>query len=176
MYYAVSSVPSLQGGYAGAVNPGVTPSAEPFVYRKLPINLTTSPMSLPDELRRFTTVFGRDGRDIGAVTFTPPTSAIQHDLVTFYTCLRFDQLLIGGELMLSFAPPTKLDRAQNGWRYVVDRDGHQSINEEWKGEWIVIADRNDDAIFYDATSNQSLFNPSADERSSAMLGGRVAYR
>lgn len=57
--------------------------------------------------------------------------------------------MVGGEMLLMLFTLDELERAQHGWRWIRDKDGPVTDNPQWNPHWIIIADRDGDAIFVD---------------------------
>lgn len=111
-------------------------------------------MALENTLAQFADTFGRDGVDSGEIRIEQHTLAVSEptlegDLKTFYSLVSFDKLVVGGELFLELFPAEKLRKAQDGWFYITNpKDGKVSEDTtHWNKNWIVIGDRNGDAIF-----------------------------
>lgn len=56
---------------------------------------------------------------------------------------------VGGELLMMLFALDSLATAQHGWRWVRNKGGPVVENPKWNKHWIVIADRNGDAIVVD---------------------------
>jgi len=56
---------------------------------------------------------------------------------------------VGGELLMMLFTLDSLATAQHGWRWIRDNDGPVMDDPTWGRHWIVIADRNGDAIVVD---------------------------
>jgi hypothetical protein len=53
---------------------------------------------------------------------------------------------VGGRLLLKLFPLDWLEAAQHGWRCIRSKGGPCTENPIWNKHWIVIADRNGDAL------------------------------
>jgi len=112
-------------------------------------------MILKDELMKFVNVFGREGHDIGNVNLNnDDNSGLEESLDLFYHFLRFEKVLtIGGELFINIIPYKDLSKAQDGWYKIKVSDQWENDDKNWNKEWVVFADRNDDAIYYNNLDN-----------------------
>jgi len=54
--------------------------------------------------------------------------------------------------LLKLFPLDWLEAAQQGWRWIHDTQGSVTENPVWNKHWIVIADRNGDAIVVDSST------------------------
>jgi hypothetical protein len=107
-------------------------------------------MELTEALKAFSNLFGRSGVDIGQVEFKDDGET--NDLDAFYGHLSFSNVLtVGGEMFINIPPYDKLSKSQEGWYLIRDKSG-QVVNDDvhWNKDWIVFANRNDDAIYFNA--------------------------
>ncbi len=111
-------------------------------------------MKLIEALIKFNNVFGRNKTDLG--NFSIIDDAVKNaectdELEQFYSLISFDNvLIIGGEFFLTIQPKTKLDRAQEGWYIILNKEGKpQNDDTKWNKDWVVFANRNDDAVYFD---------------------------
>lgn len=106
-------------------------------------------MKLKDELKKFATTFGRDGKDIGEIIVNDNVDETD-SFEFFYKTLLFDKVLtIYGELFINIFSFSELSKAQEGWSKIRTTTGEWIDDEKkWKKEWVVFAERNGDAIFY----------------------------
>lgn len=64
----------------------------------------------------------------------------------------------GGSMALKWFPLDRLAGALSGWRWIRDKAGNTVENEKWPTSWIIIADRDGDAVIVDAsTADGSVF-------------------
>lgn len=112
-------------------------------------------MSLDVALKSFADAFAAGVKNIGTVEYRVPHPFVEPIplgaiLRDYYERLRFsDRPLVGGRLLLKLFPLDWLESAQNGWRWIRDKNGHITDNPIWDKHWIVIADRNGDALVVD---------------------------
>jgi hypothetical protein len=109
-------------------------------------------MALSDELKKFVSIFGRDGIDIGSVSFNESevNTALNDELMTMYKLLQFDKVItIGGEMFINLLPESRLEKAQQGWYLIKKDNAWIQDDEKWNKEWVVFSNRNDDAIYFD---------------------------
>lgn len=111
---------------------------------------------LPASLERFVDAFSRAPDSLGTLRLAqPPLPATEFRelgdlLATYFSHLSFDRPVVGGEFHLMLFGPKELDTAQQGWRWIRNRNGEPEEDVEcWRADWIVIADRNGDAVFVD---------------------------
>jgi hypothetical protein len=112
-------------------------------------------MSLDVALKNFADAFAAGSENIGTVEYRPPQPFVEPIplglvLRDYYERLRFsDRPLVGGRLLLKLFPLDWLEAAQQGWRWVRDKNGAVTENPIWNKHWIVIADRHGDALVVD---------------------------
>ena len=112
-------------------------------------------MSLDTALKNFADAFAAGSQSLGMLEYRVPqpfTEPIPLGpvLKDYYARLRMiDTPQVGGELLLMLFMLDELEAAQHGWRWVRDRAGPVTENPNWNKHWIVIADRNGDAIVVD---------------------------
>jgi hypothetical protein len=111
-------------------------------------------MDLKIELRNFIDVFGRDGMDIGNPSFSENSNKI-NQLDLFYETLLFNKVLtIGGEFFINIIPFSNLTKAQEGWYNIKTKDNNWITDDKkWNKDWVVFANRNDDAIYCNNLDN-----------------------
>jgi len=111
-------------------------------------------MDLKIELKKFKDTFGRKGADIGDLNFNE-NSKKSNQLDLFYETLLFDKILtIGGEFFINFIPYSSLAKAQEGWYNIQTRDNNWITDDkQWNKDWVVFANRNDDAIYCNNIDN-----------------------
>lgn len=112
---------------------------------------------LEDVLLEFAGVFGREG-DLGGVEFQagrrvawPEALPSNGAVAAFYGELTFSTLIVNGVFFCQLHALEKLPRAQEGWRLVAGPDGQLTPNPNWPPSWLVIGDRNGDAIIADVS-------------------------
>ncbi|MGW8391837.1 hypothetical protein [Pseudoduganella sp. HUAS MS19] len=112
-------------------------------------------MSLDVALKNFADAFAAGAENIGTVEYRAPQPIVEPIplgavLRDYYERLRFsDRPLVGGRLLLKLFPLDWLEAAQHGWRWVPSKSGPLTENPVWNKHWIVIADRNGDALVVD---------------------------
>ena len=114
-------------------------------------------MELKETLKIFNNTFGRNKTDLGnfsIIDTTVKTGCRTDELEQFYSLMPFDSVLvIGGEFFLTIQPKAKLDKAQEGWYIILNKEkGRQNDDTKWNKDWIVFANRNDDAVYFDKTN------------------------
>lgn len=118
-------------------------------------------MGLSAALQKFVHVFQRSEMSLGKVEYTPaaptPQSSmpLQGVLVDYYRFMYIDKHAnAGGLFHFSLYRADDLLRLQNGWHWIRNRDGETIEDPLWPREWVVIADRNGDAIFVDTATGE----------------------
>jgi len=112
-------------------------------------------MPLDVALKNFADAFAASSENFGTIEYRAPqpfTEPIPFGpiLKDYYARLRMsDTPQVGGKLLLMLFMLDELEAAQHGWRWVRDKDGPVTENPNWNKHWIVIADRNGDAIVVD---------------------------
>jgi hypothetical protein len=111
-------------------------------------------MDLKKELRNFIDTFGRKGTDIGNPIFNGNSDKV-NQLNLFYETLLFNKVLtIGGTFFINIIPQSNLTKAQEGWYNILTKDNNWITDDnKWNKDWIVFANRNDDAIYCNNTDN-----------------------
>ena len=112
-------------------------------------------MNLQESLKKFAHSFGRKGRDIGNIILQDNNDFVDTDnLDAFYQILKFDKILtVGGELFINIYPLINLDRSQEGWYKIKNNNLWIEDNVKWNKDWVVFANRNDDAIYFNLKDN-----------------------
>ncbi|WP_036932244.1 hypothetical protein [Prevotella sp. HUN102] len=110
-------------------------------------------MMLIEVLRKMNDIFGRNKTDLGTFSIIDDTTKdvdCADELEQFYFFSVFDEvLIIGGEFFLIIQPKEKIDKAQEGWYRILNNEGEwQTDNIKWNKDWIVFANRNDDAVYF----------------------------
>ena len=122
-------------------------------------------MALSETLKEFCSIFGRNGFDLGEVSFNknetngnqPEDINLSGQIKEFYSLTDFEKLVISGALFLKIFSLDDLLRAQNGWRWIIDQSGQTAEDTaNWNENWIVFGDRNGDAIY---TKNDDPLSP-----------------
>lgn len=109
-------------------------------------------MELKSAIKKLHGAFGRNGVDTGAFEIVDKEELVTESLLeAFYQLTSFERVLtIGGEFFLNIQPEKRLKDAQKGWYIILDKEG-KVVNDDlkWNKDWVVFANRNDDAIYYD---------------------------
>ncbi|SUB88705.1 Uncharacterised protein [Porphyromonas macacae] len=111
-------------------------------------------MELKEAIEKLHAVFGRNNVDIGKFDIIDRDEPVTtNQLDAFYQLTSFEHVLtIGGEFFLNIQPEIKLKEAQEGWYFILDKEGEMAKDDlKWNENWVVFANRNDDAIYYDKT-------------------------
>lgn len=118
-------------------------------------------MELSAALDKFVNVFQRSEMSIGKVEYTPaaptpPSSMpLQGVLADYFKLLYLDKHAhVGGLFQFALYPAADLLRLQNGWHWIINKDGETIEDPLWPSQWVVIADRNGDAIFVDTSTGE----------------------
>lgn len=112
-------------------------------------------MSLDTALKSFADAFAAGSKSLGILEYRAPqpfTEPIPLGpvLKDYFARLRMsDTPQVGGELQLTLFTLDDLEAAQHGWRWVRNKGGPVTENPNWNKHWLVIADRNGDAIVVD---------------------------
>ncbi len=109
-------------------------------------------MELKKAIEKLHAVFGRGNIDIGSfdVVDNVDSISVKNQLESFYSLTVFEDVLtIGGEFFLDIQPEIKIKRAQEGWYFILDKEGELQCDDlKWDKNWIVFANRNDDAVYF----------------------------
>lgn len=119
-------------------------------------------MDLKSVCAEFVRTFQRSQKNFGTVEFSAsvlPVSAdvpLNDELRTYFGHVRFSENIhIGGRFNLFLFSPSDLLSAQSGWRWITSKSGEiQEDSVDWKPSWVVIADKDGDAIFVDIYGNE----------------------
>ncbi|GJI98269.1 hypothetical protein RugamoR57_49870 [Duganella caerulea] len=111
-------------------------------------------MSLDTALKNFADAFAAGSENSGMLeyrAFQPivepiPLGPVLHE---YFGRLRMTAPVVGGELLLMLITLDELETCQHGWRWVRNKGGPVTESPKWNKHWIVIADRNGDAIVVD---------------------------
>lgn len=109
-------------------------------------------------LKKFCDSFGRAGDDTGDMKFVenthgtyPSSLPTCQALATFYQHLKLSHAGIGGSLMMDLYDIDQLEKSQIGWRWIRSKNGANEVNPAWSPNFVVIGDRNGDALAVDTT-------------------------
>ena len=117
-------------------------------------------MPLDAALSRFAAAFAAGSQNVGTLEYRTPGPIVVPiplgpAVQDYFARLRFEKKpMIGGELLLMLFTLDELESAQYGWRWVRDKTGIDTENPKWDQHWIIIADRDGDAIFVDDSTDQ----------------------
>lgn len=121
-------------------------------------------MSLETALNNFALSFAAGSGNLGTVEFRAPEPIVEPFplgpvLKAYYAQLRMSEKPhVGGALHLMLFTLDDLERVQHGWRWIRDKQGVDSENPHWNKHWVIIADRDGDAIFVDdSTAEGAVF-------------------
>lgn len=112
-------------------------------------------MSLETALNNFALSFASGSNNLGTIEFRTPQPIVEPwplgpVLKAYYAQLRMSEKPhVGGALHLMLFTIDDLERVQYGWRWIRDKQGIDSENPNWNKHWVIIADRDGDAIFVD---------------------------
>jgi hypothetical protein len=127
-------------------------------------------MSLDTALNDFATAFAAGSDNFGTVEFRSPQPIVEPFplgaiLKGYYARLRLENKpQVAGAMQLRLWTLDELETAQHGWRWVRDKSGPATDNPNWNKHWIVIADRNGDAIFVDDSAPDGVVSGSIMQR------------
>lgn len=127
-------------------------------------------MSLDTALKNFADAFAAGSQSLGTLEYHAPQPFVEPIplglvLKDYYARLRMsDTPQVGGELLLMLFTLDDLATAQHGWRWIRKNNGPVIDDPNWNKHWIVIADRNGDAIVVD------------DSTASGMVRGHIGPR
>lgn len=116
-------------------------------------------MALDQALKNFAAAFAAGSNNFGDVQLRSPQPITEPIplgpvLVDYYARLElFDSPIVGGALQLQLWTLDDLETSQHGWRWIRDKGGPVTDNPNWNKHWIVIGDRNGDAIFVDDSTD-----------------------
>lgn len=112
-------------------------------------------MSLDTALKNFADAFHAGPSNAGIVEYRAAQAiaapiALGAVLTDYYARLHLnDRPQVGGQLLLKLFALDELERAQHGWRWIRNKGGPVIENPDWNQHWIVMADRNGDALIVD---------------------------
>lgn len=112
-------------------------------------------MSLDSALKNFADAFAAGSENLGTLeyhAFQPIVEPIPLGpvLQEYYGRLRMsDEPQVGGRLLLMLITLDELETCQHGWRWIRQSNGSTVESPTWNKHWIVIADRNGNAIVVD---------------------------
>ena len=115
-------------------------------------------MSLDVALNNFADAFAASSENFGTIeyrVFQPiaepiPLGPVLHE---YYGRLSMSGIpQVGGRLLMMLFTLDSLATAQHGWRWIRKNNGPVMDGPTWNKHWIVIADRNGDAIVVDDSS------------------------
>jgi hypothetical protein len=115
-------------------------------------------MPLSTALKHFTESFAAGAGNLGNVELRAREAIVEPYPLGAILKEYFGRLCmsakphVGGALHLKLFPLDVLELVQHGWRWVRDQHGVYSDNPHWNQHWVVIADRDGDAIFVDDTT------------------------
>ncbi|WP_341279304.1 hypothetical protein [Paenibacillus sp. FSL H8-0537] len=137
--------------------------------------------TLMTQLQQFASVFGRHDIDLGEVYFHDEPLPVQEPLPlgealrTFYSYLELQEHpMIGGVLAVQFFRLPELERAQQGWRWIMTASG-LAPDPKWPDGWIVFADYNGDALIVDTTDPQGPVYGSIQKRHSQIAASLADF-
>lgn len=121
-------------------------------------------MDLDTALQNFAAAFSEGSHNLGTVHYRAPHKVVEPIplgpiLQDYYARLLVSEKpIVAGALHLALFTLDQLERAQHAWRWFRDKHGFVTENPEWDSHWIVIADRNGDAIVVDdSTAGGTVF-------------------
>lgn len=119
-------------------------------------------MTLLSSLTNFVDIFQRSPANFGEISISSKPRKFEIDiplgktLQEYYSSINFTgKPQVGGRFLLFLFKPEELLGAQYGWRWEKTLNG--SIVEDtktWNAFWVVIGDRNGDALFIDTNSER----------------------
>ncbi len=138
-------------------------------------------IELDAALRQFAAAFGRSRLSEGAVDYREPVPvqspvALGPVLTAYFSKLSLaERPQLGGALQMALFGPDELEGAQSGWRHIRDKSGRVVEDPAWPAHWVVIADRNGDAIFVDTSSDEGVTYGSIQKRNARLAGSLAAF-
>lgn len=112
-------------------------------------------MSLDTALKNFADAFAAGSANLGTLeyhAFQPVVEPIPLGpiLREYYGRLSMSDIpVIGGQLMLMLSTLDDVETVLHGWRWIRSKDGLVVEDPRWNKHWIIIANRNGDAITVD---------------------------
>lgn len=112
-------------------------------------------MSLDDALKNFADAFAAGSDNSGTVEYRAPQPIngpfpLGVVLTEYFAKLQLnDNPQVGGQLLLGLFMIDRLEAAQHGWRWVSKKGAPVTENPDWNKNWVVIGDRNGDALVVD---------------------------
>jgi hypothetical protein len=132
-------------------------------------------MELNESLKSFAGIFGREGNDIGKVSYSDTAVTAGDPLDQLYALLQFEKLItVGGEFFINIPPAEKRSMQQQGWYLVRKKGSDEWITDDthWSRDWLVFAGRNDDAIYFNKSDGKVY--GSVDKKLRFQLGNSLA--
>jgi len=112
-------------------------------------------LSLDTALKNFADAFAAGSANLGTLeyhAFQPVVEPIPLGpiLREYYGRLSMSDIpVIGGQLMLMLSTLDDVETVLHGWRWIRSKDGLVVEDPRWNKHWIIIANRNGDAITVD---------------------------
>lgn len=121
-------------------------------------------MTLEKALTDFAAAFAAGESNLGTVLFRPPQPITEpiplgSILREYYGRLELaEKPIVGGALQLRLWTLDELETNQHGWRWIRVKGGPVTEDPNWNKNWVVVADRNGDAIIVDiSTANGTVY-------------------
>lgn len=127
-------------------------------------------MNLAQSLKDFADAFNTGDGNFGVVQYREPIAITEpfplgNALKEYYSRLHLEDNPESGKKMhLTLFSLMEIVGAQHGWRWIRDKLGQEQENPDWKRTWVIIADRNGDAIFVDVESENGAVYGSIQQR------------
>lgn len=127
-------------------------------------------MHIQAALQSLTSAFSRSTKNFGSIQHREPIQleeplALGATLNQYYASMSLDDdPMIGGAFHLRLNSLDELITALSGWLWVRDKSGEIVESTTWKRSWVIIADRDGDALFVDIDTAEATTYGSIQQR------------
>lgn len=132
-------------------------------------------------IRTFADSVERFEKKFGVIALRPaaaiaPPFALGDALTSYFEQLELrEKPETGGSMALKWFPLDMLVGALSGWRWIKDKAGNTVENEQWPKSWVIIADRDGDAVIVDTDSADGAVYGSIQQRSFPMASSLASF-
>lgn len=138
-------------------------------------------MDINKAIEKFAYSVMRFDKKFGVIALQPvaaidPPFVLGKTLTVWFERMELrDKPETGGSMALKLFPLEMLVGALSGWRWIRDKSGKQVENESWPKSWVIIADRDGDAVIVDSDSADGIVHGSIQMRSFAMADSLASF-